>query len=66
MADDKENKKEIEIVSGDGSNLDISPVYEHLNAAKPKNNNNKPKHIVIPGEKQEENDDDENKEDSND
>lgn len=26
----KEEKKEIEIVSGDGSNLDISPVYDHL------------------------------------
>ena len=67
MTEDKENKKDIEIVSGDGSNLDISPVYEHLNAAKPQNNNNKPKHIIIPGEKpQENNDDDKNKEDSND
>lgn len=42
---DKENNK-IEIVSGDGSNLDISPVYEHLESEKPKNN--KPKNIVIP------------------
>ena len=49
-----EDKKEIEIVSGDGSNLDISPVYEHINAAKPKNKDKKPKNIVIPGQKKEE------------
>ena len=30
-----EEKKNLEVVSGDGSNLDISPVYDHLNAAKP-------------------------------
>lgn len=47
----KEEKKEIEVVNGDGSNLDISPVYEHINAAKPKNKGNKPKNIVIPGQK---------------
>ena len=60
MADENENKKEIEIVSGDGSNLDISPVYEHINAAKPKNKDNKPKNIIVPGQKKEE-----KKEDSN-
>ena len=37
-----EDKKEIEVISGDGSNLDISPVYEHIEAVKPKNNK-KPK-----------------------
>ena len=31
-----ENKKEIEVINGDGTNLVISPVYEHINAAKPK------------------------------
>lgn len=46
-----ENKKQIEVVSGDGSNLDISPVYEHINAAKPKSKDKNPKNIVIPGEK---------------
>ena len=46
-----DNEKNIEIVSGDGSNLDISPVYEHLNAGKPKGTENKPKNIVIPKEK---------------
>lgn len=41
-------KKQIEIVNGDGSNLEISHVYEHLNTGKPKCNNKKPKNIVIP------------------
>jgi len=51
MAEEKNNKKEIEVVSGDGSNLEISPVYEHIDAAKPKNKDKKPKNIVVPGEK---------------
>ena len=44
-------KKNIEVVSGDGSNLDISPVYEHLNESTPKSSDEKPKNIVIPQEK---------------
>ena len=43
----KEDKK-LEVVSGDGSNLNISPVYDHLNVEKPKSRNQKPKNIVIP------------------
>lgn len=43
-----EEKKDLKIVSGDGSNLDISPVYEHLNAVKPKTTKDKPKNIVVP------------------
>lgn len=43
-----EDKKSIEIVNGDGSNLDISNVYDHLNTGKPKYNDEKPKNIVIP------------------
>lgn len=43
-----EEKKNIEIVSGDGSNLDISPAYDHLNGETPKSNSEKPKNIVIP------------------
>ena len=31
-----EEKKKIEIVDGDGSNLNISGVYDHLNSGKPK------------------------------
>ena len=34
--DRKDEKKEIEVVNGDGSELDVSPVYDHLNAVKPK------------------------------
>ena len=45
-----ENKKDIEIVNGDGSNLDISNVYDHLNSTKPKSANEKPKNVVIPKE----------------
>ena len=44
-----DEKKNIEVVSGDGSNLEISPVYEHLNT--PKSSDEKPKNIVIPQEK---------------
>ena len=43
-----ENKKEIEIVDGDGTNLDISHVYDHLNSSKPKCDDKKPKNIIVP------------------
>ena len=56
MSEEKEDKKEIEVVSGDGSNLDISPVYEHIEAVKPKNNK-KPKNVIIPGEKKKDSND---------
>jgi hypothetical protein len=46
-----EEKKNLEIVSGDGSNLDISPAYDHLNATKPKSASEKPTNIVIPKSK---------------
>lgn len=51
---DNEEKKEIEIVSGDGTELEMSPVFEHLNAVKPKTKNEeeKKKKIVIPEVKQ--------------
>lgn len=59
-----EEKKNLEVVSGDGSDLNISPVYEHLNVAKPKCTKEKPTCIVIPKEanknsknKKEDNDD---------
>ena len=44
-------KKEIEIVTGDGTELDFSPVYDHLNAVKPKTKDEgeKKKKIIIPG-----------------
>lgn len=44
--------KKIEIVSGDGKELEISPVYEHLKIAKPKTKESeKNTKIVIPEEK---------------
>lgn len=51
MLDNTENeKKEIEIVTGDGTEIEFSPVYEHLNAIKPKpkDENEKKKKIIIP------------------
>ena len=43
--------KQIKIVSGDGKELNISPVYEHLSIGKPKTKEEKKKEIVIPKEK---------------
>jgi len=51
MSENIENdKKEIEIVSGDGSELEFSPVFEHLNALRPKTKEEqeKKKKIIIP------------------
>lgn len=45
-----EEKKDLKVVSGDSSNLDFSPVYDHLKAAKPKTQEKKPKNIVVPEE----------------
>ena len=56
-------KKDIQIISGDGSNLDISPVYDHLNAGKPKSNEKKPKNIVVPKETHKNTKDKKNKKD---
>ena len=44
-----EDNKEIEVVKGNVEDLDISPVYEHLDIEKP--NTEKKKEIVIPKEK---------------
>lgn len=61
-----EEKKNIEVVSGDGSNLEISPVYEHLNASTPKSSDEKPKNIVIPEEKLKKEKEDKNQDDNKD
>lgn len=50
---DENNKNEIEVVNGDGTNLLISPVYDHIKDVKPKSKDKKPKNIVIPTEKKE-------------
>jgi len=46
----KAESKDIEIVNGNGSELDFSPVYEHLTCIKPKpkDENEKKKEIIIP------------------
>ena len=45
-----ENKKSLQVISGNGSELSISPVYDHLSVEKPKSAKEKPTHIVIPKE----------------
>lgn len=47
----EEKKKEIEIVTGDGKDLDISPVYDHIKLDKPDKEQAKKQKIVIPKEK---------------
>ena len=57
--------KKIEIISGDDSNLEISPVSNHISPLKPQSTDDKkPKNIVIPKQKKEEepNEDEEEKE----
>ena len=44
----EEEKKEIEVISGDGKDLNISPVYEHIKSDNVPNSDNKKKDIVIP------------------
>ena len=42
-----EEKKEIKVVTGDGKNLDISPVYDHIKVSKPTSREKK-RDVVIP------------------
>ena len=46
-----DSPKKIEVVNGDGKELENSPVYEHLNIAKPKTKEEKNKKIIVPQEK---------------
>lgn len=46
-----QNKKNIEIVSGNGKDLDISPVSSHIPASKPKIREKSNEKIIIPTEK---------------
>ena len=53
MFDDEETEKEnidIEIVTGDGKNLEISPVYDHVKIDKHEHKDKNTK-IIIPKEK---------------
>lgn len=40
---------EIEVITGDGKDLNISPVYNHIDIEKPKQEKEKKK-IIIPGD----------------
>lgn len=53
MSEEKKKKKEIEIVTGDGKDLNISPVYDHIKIDKPANNTDKDKKIIVPKSKKE-------------
>ena len=44
------DEKNIEIVSGNGDDLNISPVYDHIDIEKPKEENKKKK-VIIPEKK---------------
>lgn len=50
MSDEKNIKKNYEIVKGNISDLDLSPVSEHITPAKPKKRSQS-NNIVIPKEK---------------
>ena len=42
------DEKNIEIVSGNGDDLNISPVYDNLDIAKPSEDTNTNKNVIIP------------------
>lgn len=48
MSDEENKKKEIEVVAGDGKDLKISAVYDHIKTDKQKNDDDKKKTIIIP------------------
>lgn len=45
-----DDNKKIQVVPGNGKDLDISPVYKHLEIEKPKEEKKK-ENIIIPEEK---------------
>lgn len=47
---EEKKPKKIEIVTGKGDDLNISPVYDHIDIEKPKDEKEKKK-VVIPKEK---------------
>lgn len=46
--ENKKQKKEIQVVNGDGTDLNISPVYDHIKSSNNPSNNKKKEDIVIP------------------
>ncbi len=61
--EEKRVKKDIEVITGDGDNLEISPVYSHIKIDKPDVNRNRNKQIIIPNAKEENNDDSDDSQD---
>lgn len=57
------DEKEIKVVNGNGDELEISPVYDHLDIEKP--DTNKKKEIVVPKIKKTEEENEEKDEDKN-
>lgn len=49
MDENEEEKRDIDVISGDGSEIEISPVYDHVILDKP-NKKEKKEQIVIPKE----------------
>ena len=47
MDENEKDNKDFEVVTGDGSELELSEVYDHLNVAKPKPKEVK-QNIIIP------------------
>ena len=59
--DEDEKNKDIDVVSGDGTEIEISPVYDHIILDKPEKKDKK-QQIVIPKEiKSNKDNDEENK-----
>ena len=54
MDENEEEKRDIDVVSGDGSEIEISPVYDHVILDKP-NKKEKKEQIIIPKEIKEDN-----------
>ena len=54
MDENEEEKRDIDVISGDGSEIDISPVYDHVILDKP-NKKEKKEQIIIPKEIKEDN-----------
>ena len=59
MEEDEKNK-DIDVVTGDGTEIEISPVYDHIILDKPEKKEKKEK-IVIPKEKKSNDNNNENK-----
>ena len=48
LEEEKKKNKDIEVITGNGKNLDISPVYNHVKIDKRDTQKNKNKKIIVP------------------